>query len=130
MEHQVAAAIRADRVERGLRQADVARMAGVSAATVSRLEAGRVDVATIAAARPVAAVLGIRLELVARRRGGELDRLINARRSAMHELLARCLAAVPGWERAAEVSHSIYGERGVIDVSAGTPHEPCSSWSS
>jgi hypothetical protein len=40
---------------------------------------------------------------------------MNARHSALHERLADRLASETGWVSAAEVSYSIYGERGVID---------------
>jgi len=50
--------------------------------------------------------------------GGDLDRLINARHSALHESIARRLLALSGWEIAPEVSFSIRGERGVIDILA------------
>jgi hypothetical protein len=60
-------------------------------------------------------VLEIRLDLVPSWRGGDLPRLVNARHSALHECLADRFARAPGWESAAEVSYSIWGERGVID---------------
>ncbi len=66
----------------------------------------------------VAAVLEIRLDIVPRWRGGELDRLLNAGHSAMHEAVARRLADTPGWQFTPEASFSVYGERGVIDVLA------------
>ncbi len=52
----------------------------------------------------------------ARWRGGELDRLLNARHSAMHELVAGRFAQLPGWQIVPEASFSIYGERGAVDV--------------
>ena len=66
----------------------------------------------------VAAVLEIRLDIVPRWRGGELDRLLNAGHSAMHEAVARRLTDTPGWQFTPEASFSVYGERGVIDVLA------------
>jgi hypothetical protein len=55
--------------------------------------------------------------MLARWRGGDLDRLLNARHSELHELVARHFAAnLPAWILAPEVSFSIYGERGVIDI--------------
>ena len=54
-------------------------------------------------------------------RGGDLDRVVNARHGALHEALARWLAHVGGWELAPEASFSIYGERGVIDALAWHP---------
>lgn len=63
----------------------------------------------------VAAVLEIRLDLIPSWRGGSLERIVSARHSALHERLAARVAGVPGWVSAAEVSYSIWGERGVID---------------
>jgi hypothetical protein len=61
----------------------------------------------------------MRVNLIARWRGGDLDRLLNARHSAFHEAVAREFARrFPEWTLAPEVSFSVYGERGVIDVLA------------
>jgi transcriptional regulator with XRE-family HTH domain len=109
------AVVRAVRIRRRLRQADLARLAGVSPTTISRIEHGRLDALGVGTMRQVAAALEIRVDLLARWRGGELDRLVSARHSALHELVARDLAARPGWLSLPEVSFSEYGERGVID---------------
>ena len=44
--------------------------------------------------------------------------MINVRHSALHESLARSFLALPDWVLAPEVSFSIRGERGVIDIFA------------
>ena len=106
---------RAVRIQRRLRQADVARLARVSTSSISRIERGHFTTLPIEIMRRVAAVLEIRLDLVPTWRGGDLERVMNARHSALHERLADRLGRVPGWESAAEVSFSIWGERGVID---------------
>ena len=62
--------------------------------------------------------LGGRIDFVPRWQGGELDRLLNARHSALHDSVARFLLRRGGWELAPEVSFSIRGERGVIDILA------------
>jgi hypothetical protein len=59
--------------------------------------------------------LGADLDLAVRWRGGDLDRLLNARHSAMHEQMARFWGELSQWQAVPEVSFSIYGERGVID---------------
>jgi transcriptional regulator with XRE-family HTH domain len=115
---QVGAAFRAVRVRRRLRQSDVAERAGVSRSVVSLIERGHLDHVTIATIRSIAAALDIRLEVVARWRGGELDRLVNADHAALEEAVAASFRALPDWILAAEVSFSIYGERGVIDLVA------------
>ena len=44
--------------------------------------------------------------------------LINSRHAAMHEAMARYLVSVGTWISEPEVSFSVWGERGVIDVLA------------
>lgn len=111
----LASTFRSVRIHRRLRQEDVAEAAGVSQATVSRIERGHFESLPLESIRSVAKALEIRLDLVPSWRGGDLDRILNARHSALHELLAARFARLPGWDSAAEVSYSIYGERGVID---------------
>ena len=121
---RAAATLRAVRIHLGLRQVDVARRAGVSQATVSRLERGRLDAVPLAQVAEVADVLGVRLDLVPRWRGGDLDRLLNARHAALHQATAGWFVQRwPGWELAPEVSFSVYGERGVVDLFAWFPEQ-------
>jgi transcriptional regulator with XRE-family HTH domain len=119
---RVGAAIRALRIRRGWRQLDLAGAAGVSRSTISRLERGHFAPQSLDDIRRVAAALDIRLDLVPRWRAGDLDRLLNARHSALHDLVARHFRRrLPAWVLAPEVSFSIYGERGVIDILAWHP---------
>lgn len=113
--------IRAVRIKRHLRQADLAEAAGVAQQTISRLEAGRLDHVTLGTVRRVCGVLGIRLTIEARWQGAELDRLLGGRHSAMHEELAHLFDALPDWVTAPEVTFAIYAERGVIDILAWHP---------
>jgi transcriptional regulator with XRE-family HTH domain len=122
---RVGAAVRAVRVRRRWRQEDVAARAGVSRAFVSLVERGHLDRVSMATIRRIAACLDMRVDIVARWRGGELDRLLNARHSALHETVAAHFLGLPGWHLAPEVSFSIFGERGVIDILAF--HEPTRS---
>ncbi len=62
--------------------------------------------------------LGGRLTAQVQWQGGDLDRLLNARHSALHESVAREFAGMPDWILAPEVSFAIRGERGVIDILA------------
>jgi hypothetical protein len=93
----------------------------VSQQLVSLVERGHLDQLSLAALRHVGAALDLRIDVVARWRGGELDRLLNARHSALHEDVARMFDRTPGWLMAPEVSFNVYGERGVIDVLAFHP---------
>ena len=117
-DQRVGASVRAVRVRRRLRQSDVATRAGVSRAFVSLVERGHLDQVSLGMLRRVASALDIRVDVVARWRAGELDRLLNARHSTLHETIARFLGASSGWVYAPEVSFSVYGERGVIDILA------------
>lgn len=113
--------IRQVRVRRGWRQADLAGAAGVSQATISRIERGHFQTLALDRLRAVASSLDIRVDLVGRWRAGDLDRLLNSRHSALHESVARAFRDLPGWITLPEVSFGIYGERGVIDILAWHP---------
>jgi HTH-type transcriptional regulator / antitoxin HipB len=118
---RVGVAIRMVRIRRGLRQADVAARAHVSPSTVSRIERGHFGSVSLDAVRAVAQVLEVRIELVARWKAGDLDRLVNARHSNLHELVARMFTDLPDWVTRPEVSFAVYAERGVIDIFAWHP---------
>ena len=81
-------AIRAVRHKRGWRQRDLAVRAGVSDVTVSRIERGHIDTLSLRTLRIVASALDVRVDLIARWRAGDLDRLLNARHSALHDSVA------------------------------------------
>jgi transcriptional regulator with XRE-family HTH domain len=110
--------IRTIRIRRKLRQSDLARLANVSVGMVSRIERGHLDGVTIETLRAVAKVLDVRVDVVPRWRAGDLDRLLNARHSALHEEVARSFATRPDWLTKPEVSFAIYVERGIIDILA------------
>ncbi len=108
--------IRAVRIKRGWRQADLAVASDVSQSTVSRVEAGDLASVPLIRLRRMAGTLGMRLTLEARWQGAELDRLLGRRHSAMHDDLARLFESLPGWTAVPEVTFSIFGERGAIDI--------------
>jgi transcriptional regulator with XRE-family HTH domain len=108
------------RQRRRLRQRDVAAAAGVSDVLVSRIERGQASRVALHTIRRIVGVLEIEVSLVARWRGGELERLQARRHSALAEAVIARLSAF-GWEVRPEVSFSIFGERGVIDVLAWHP---------
>jgi hypothetical protein len=67
--------------------------------------------------RAVAAALDVRVDLVPRWRAGDLDRLLNARHSALHESVARWFRdRYPAWRLVPEASFAIYRDHGVIDI--------------
>jgi transcriptional regulator with XRE-family HTH domain len=111
------AAIRVARQKRGWRQSDLAIRAGVSRATVWRAERGRIAEMTLNSIRQICEPLEIRVELLPRGRGADVDRMLSARHSALHESVVRSLARdFSDWVIVPEVSFSIWGERGVIDL--------------
>lgn len=117
-DQRVGAALRAVRIRRGLRQADVAKRAGVGRSVVSSVERGHLDEVSLRGLRRITEALEVRISFTLRMTHGELDRLVNAGHAAMHESLAKYLTALPGWVHAPEVSFAVYGERGVIDILA------------
>jgi transcriptional regulator with XRE-family HTH domain len=118
-DHRLGTAVRSVRIRRGWRQCDLAAAARVSPSTVSRIERGRLGALQLETVRRVAAAIDIRVDVLARWRAGDLDRLLNARHSALHESVAAWFRhAIPGWTLSPEVSFSIFGERGVIDILA------------
>ena len=106
----------------GWRQKDLEAKSGVSQSAISRIERGQIGPQSIDSLRAVGAALDIRVDLVPRWRGGDLDRLLNRAHSMLHESVARWFRKeLPEWILAPEVSFSIYGERGVIDILAWHP---------
>jgi transcriptional regulator with XRE-family HTH domain len=124
-EDRLGSLIRSVRLRRGLRQVDLAKLAGVAQTTVSLVERGQTAQMSIATLRRIAAPLEIRVDLIGRWRGGDADRLLSRRHSLLAEAVASFIRSIPGWTVMPEVSFSIYGERGVIDLlvwNAATGH--------
>lgn len=117
---QLGRACRMARVRLRLRQADVGAGARVSQSLVSRIERGDLDRIPLATVRRVAGRLGISVDLRARWRGGELDRMLAAAHSLLQDEVAAALRAA-GWDVVPEVTFSIYGERGSVDILARHP---------
>jgi transcriptional regulator with XRE-family HTH domain len=117
-DQRLGSALRVVRIRRKWRQEDVAVRARVSRTVVSMVERGHIDRTSLATVRAIAHVLDVRVDVVARWRGGELDRLLNAAHSALHESVLRFFDGSAGWQAMPEVSFSIWGERGVIDILA------------
>lgn len=105
--------VRAIRHQRGLRQGDLARLAGVRQQSVSQLERGRVD--SLRLIRKVAEALEVRVSLAPERRAGDFDRLVDSRHAALVEVAIATLRRA-GWEVTAEFTFNHYGDRGSVDV--------------
>jgi transcriptional regulator with XRE-family HTH domain len=119
-DQRVGALLRVLRVRRGLRQVDVARLAGVSDQTVSRIERGHLEALSVGAVRRVVRVLEARLDLSVWTRAGDIERVASARHADLVESVIASLAAL-GWIARPEVSFNLRGERGLIDVLAWHP---------
>ena len=111
---------RAIRVRKRWRQVDVARAAGVSQPMISRIERGQMRHVSVAAILRVAEALELRIDMVPRWRGGDLDRMLNAGHAALHQSVAELFRGTR-WLLGPETTFAIYGERGVIDVLAFHP---------
>lgn len=117
-DEQIGAAVRALRVRQRLRQADVAVLARVRLDAVIAVERGSLGDLEWRTVRAVVTAVGGTLATDVRWQGSDMDRLLSQGHAAMHELLGRFFAGLPDWEMVPEVSFSIYGERGVIDLLA------------
>src|SRR4051794_23926420 len=101
-----------------LRQSDLAGKCRVSSTTISRLERGHASTLSLDTVRRIGAALEVRVDLVPRWRGGDLDRLLNGRHSALNEAVAWHLAGCVGGSFQPEVSFAFYADRGVVDILA------------
>ena len=91
---------------------------GVPREDLSLIETGQARVVQFGRIRAVFEALGGWIEIVPHMPGTDLARTLNAGHAAMHEAAAVFLRSAGDWELAHEVSFSIYGERGVIDILA------------
>jgi transcriptional regulator with XRE-family HTH domain len=112
--------IRALRKRRHLTQGALASRLGWSRSKISRIETGRLAGVAFDDLERLATELDARLLLDLAWRGAALDRLIDEWHTALVDATVRWLIAA-GWNVAVEVSFSIYGERGSIDIFAWHP---------
>lgn len=112
---RVGRALRALRRRGRLRQVDIGERAGVTQSTISLLERGRVDGLSVRAIRSVFRAVDADVTVLVRWRGGDLDRLLDERHARLGGAFSTWMIE-KGWEMASEVTFSIYGERGAIDV--------------
>ena len=114
--------VRTVRIRRGWRQDDLAAVTHVSRAQIGRIEHGHADSIQLGTLRKVCAALEIRVDLMPRWRGADLDRMISSRHALLAESVVEALRRdSPEWQVFPEVSFSIWGERGVIDLLAWHP---------
>ncbi|TMF33733.1 MAG: hypothetical protein E6I26_13740 [Chloroflexi bacterium] len=111
---------RALRIRLRKRQSDVSVAAGLSRSLIAAIDRGQLEGVTVGALRTAAAAIGADVDLWLRWRGERLDRLVDEVHAAIVEAIVRRLTKF-GWTVEVEVSFSIWGERGSIDVFAFHP---------
>ena len=114
---RVGRSLRALRIRRGWRQADVAAPAGISPTQCSRIERGELRTVSLRAIEAVCASLEADLEVRVRWHGEGLDRLLDAAHAELVNAVSGLLRE-RGWDVAVEVSFNHFGERGSIDILA------------
>jgi transcriptional regulator with XRE-family HTH domain len=117
MDLRLARGLRAIRIRRGLRQEDVGLVAKVSRSLVSKVEGGDIESVSVASLRGIAAAIGATVDVRLRWNGEALDRLLDEAHARVVDAFVLLLRA-SGWDVAVEVSFSIWGERGSIDILA------------
>ena len=113
-------AVRALRQRRGWRQVDLAIRSGLSQSLVSRIELGRIGPSAFDDLEAIANALDGQLALDFRWRGEQLDRLIDEAHAAIVDQIVGVYRD-SRWDVDVEVTFSIFGERGSIDVFAWHP---------
>jgi transcriptional regulator with XRE-family HTH domain len=116
-DRRISRALRAIRRQLAWRQVDLADRARVAQSTVSLLEPGRIDGLSVRALRHICSAMDADLVLVIRWRGGDLDRILDERHARLGAQFVRRLEEL-GWTVFPEMTFSIYGERGSIDLLA------------
>jgi transcriptional regulator with XRE-family HTH domain len=116
-DQRLGALLRVLRRKRGLRQVDVAALAGVSDCTVSRAERGHIESLSVSAIRRLARVLEARLDLHLWTRAGEVERIASGAHAEVVNSLIATLVGF-GWTAQPEVSFNHRGERGLVDIVA------------
>lgn len=94
---------------------DLAASAGLSQSLVSLIERGQIDAIAVGKVAAVLRALDADLLLLARWRGGDLDRLLDEAHAGLVGATADLLGAA-GWSVEVEITYSIGFERGSIDL--------------
>ncbi len=106
---------RALRRRSGLSQAQLGRRCGLSQQAISLVERGHGSRLSGATMRRIFGALEARWEPTISWRGGELDRLLDARHAAVASRTVERLQRWD-WQVAVEVTYASFGERGSIDI--------------
>jgi transcriptional regulator with XRE-family HTH domain len=117
MDNRFGRELRALRIRGSMRQADVARKAHQSRSLVAKIESGAIGGIALRRLREVADALGATVDVRLRWRGEGIDRLLDEAHARLVDAFVVLLRA-SGWEVAVEVSFSVWGERGSIDIFA------------
>jgi transcriptional regulator with XRE-family HTH domain len=112
--------VRTLRRRRGWRQLDLAARAGLSQQAVSLVETGRCRRLSIGTLDRILAELEAEVDVLIRWRGGELDKVLDAGHATLEAALASQLVR-EGWLVEIEVTYSVEGDRGAIDLLAFHP---------
>jgi transcriptional regulator with XRE-family HTH domain len=123
-DERIGRALRELRRRHGWTLAALARESGVSIRVLRRVSRSEIDAVSIGAIRAAFAPFGARARVLVQWRGGELDRILDEAHAAVVERVIWILQRY-GWLTAAEVTYSIYGERGSIDILAFHPSSRC-----
>jgi hypothetical protein len=89
----------------------------VSRSLVTKVEGGDIESVSVTSLRAIAAALSATVDVRLRWNGEALDRLLDEAHARLVDAFVLLLRA-SGWEVAVEVSFSIWGERGSIDILA------------
>ncbi|HXU85708.1 MAG TPA: hypothetical protein VN773_07870 [Verrucomicrobiae bacterium] len=111
---------RALRIRLERRQRDVSARAGLSRSLIASIDRGELDGVTVGSLLRAAAALGADVDLYLRWRGERLDRLVDEAHAWLVDAFVQLLRGL-GWVVDVEVSFSIWGERGSIDILAFHP---------
>src|SRR3954471_9422672 len=108
------------RLRLGWRQRDLGDRVGLSQGEISLFERGRIERMPVGTVRQILGGMDAELVLSVRWRGGDLDRLLDAGHARLCDDFAQLLHS-DTWEVAPEVSYSVFGERGSIDLLGWEP---------
>jgi transcriptional regulator with XRE-family HTH domain len=119
-DNRAGAILRALRLRLGWTQRQLADRCGLRQQQISRIERGHASHMQVRVVRMSFAAVSAQANWDIRWRGGALDRLLDERHAALLGALADLLGGLE-WIVAPEVTYSVFGERGSIDLVAWHP---------